>query len=85
MWHLGGLYSRNRTRLVQQEVEEARNLMEGRTPDDEVVEKSETARRKALFEEGGAPGPGDARALLLSHAFAERVFQRNAAPFYLLV
>lgn len=49
---LGGLYSRNHTRLVQRELQEARDLMAGKTPEGEMIGKNETAKRKAMFKEG---------------------------------
>lgn len=49
---LGGLYSRNQTKLVAREIEEARALMEGRTADGEVVPTSETAKREKMRKDG---------------------------------
>jgi putative transposase len=52
IWRLGGLYSRNHTRLVEREIRDARGLMEGKTPDGEMAPETEVARRKAMLEDG---------------------------------
>ena len=49
---LGGLYSRNHTRLIALEIKSARELMAGRTPEGEVVAESEVAKRRAMKKEG---------------------------------
>ena len=49
---LGGLYSRNHTRLIAREIEEARGLTDGRTPEGEVVPATEMARRQRMKKEG---------------------------------
>jgi len=49
---LGGLYSRNHTRLIEKEIEEARELMAGRTPEGEVVPSSEVAKRRKMKKDG---------------------------------
>jgi len=49
---LGGLYSRNHTRLIEREIEEARGLLEGQTPEGEEVPASEVAKRRKMKKEG---------------------------------
>jgi len=49
---LGGLYSRNHTRLIAREIEEARGLMTGRAADGEEVPATERARRQRMKKEG---------------------------------
>jgi REP element-mobilizing transposase RayT len=49
---LGGLYSRNHTRLVEREIQEARRLMEGKTPAGEVIGESEVAKRRRMRKDG---------------------------------
>ena len=49
---LGGLYSRNHTRLIAREIEEARGLVDGMTPEGEVVPATEMARRQRMKKEG---------------------------------
>ena len=49
---LGGLYSRKQTRLVEREIEEARGLIDGRTPEGQQVPEHETARRAKMKKEG---------------------------------
>ncbi|MEN8740352.1 MAG: transposase [Phaeobacter gallaeciensis] len=49
---LGGLYSRNHTALVARELEAARALIAGKTPEGEVVPETEVARRRRMKKEG---------------------------------
>jgi len=49
---LGGLYTRNQTKLVAREIEEARALIEGRSAEGGVVPESETAKREKMRKDG---------------------------------
>jgi hypothetical protein len=52
IYRLGGLYSRNQTKLVARELESARDLIAGKTPEGEAVPESEVAKRRRMKTEG---------------------------------